>query len=91
MMAFLEGKADAPARTYYYYWLARLQGVREGDWKYRHARMNGELSEELFNLKEDPAERYNMIADHPDRAAKMKAQLIDFAQETGAKLDFETD
>ncbi|MEO0468492.1 MAG: sulfatase [Bacteroidota bacterium] len=91
MMPFLQGKAAAPARTYFYYWLDRLQAVRNGDWKYRHAQMDGELKEELFNLKEDPAERYNVIEAYPERATTLKKQLIAFARETKARLDFETD
>lgn len=60
--------------------------LRQGDWVYLDAHGSGgwSLSEEqaknrpaeqLYNLKEDPAEQHNLIAEHPDKAEAMK-QLI---------------
>ena len=65
-------------------------GYRLGDWKLhrygkkRSARnvvvetqlANTKVPEfQLFNLADDPAEKNNVIAEHPELAAKMKAQL----------------
>ena len=64
-------------------------GLRSGDWKLHHygkkVTKNRNVTKrlrrinvpkyQLFNLKDDPAESTNVIADHPEVAAQLKAQL----------------
>ncbi|MGB3119408.1 MAG: hypothetical protein WBE58_11345, partial [Verrucomicrobiales bacterium] len=57
--------------------------LREGDWKLilpRKKRDRGgkdakPASPELFNLRDDLAEKHNLISEHPERAHKMQEQL----------------
>ena len=45
------------------------EGVRTEDWKYiRYINRDGENSEELYHLSEDPLEMFNLIRD-PDASA----------------------
>lgn len=61
--------------------------LRQGDWVYLDAHGSGGWSlpekqaahlpaEQLYNLKEDPAEQLNLVASHPDKVRSMK-QLLD--------------
>lgn len=61
--------------------------LRQGDWVYLDAHGSGGWSlpekqavhlpaEQLYNLKEDPAEQHNLVASHPDKVRSMK-QLLD--------------
>jgi arylsulfatase A-like enzyme len=64
-------------------------GLRSGDWKLhrydkkraRNVVVERELANtkvpqfQLFNLADDPAEKRDLLADHPEIAAKMKSQL----------------
>lgn len=54
------------------------QAIRSGDWK--AVRLNPEASVELYNLKDDPAEKVNVASLHPQVATKLKA-TIDKARE----------
>ncbi len=49
--------------------------VRSGDWKYIWLANGGR--ELLFNLKENPGESVNYVADHPDVAGRLRSLLID--------------
>ena len=60
------------------------QSIRVGDWKAIRQRLNpgpkqplkpGEL--ELYNLKQDPSEKANVAADHPELLAKLQKQMAD--------------
>jgi len=63
------------------------EAVKAGDWKYREApewrrQSNDELVpavKELFNLKEDPSERTNLILVYPDKANELKKIFDSFA------------
>jgi hypothetical protein len=46
--------------------------VRDGDWKYIFA---SESPAELYDLAADPGERDDVLAEHPERAEAMRAQL----------------
>ena len=54
--------------------------LRNGEWKYIEASMpnwGGEkgIPKSLYNLKDDPGETKNVIADHPERVAAMEEKL----------------
>lgn len=57
------------------------QSLRMGNWKYiRTGLLGGKkakpATEELYDLAADPAETKNVLAEHPDVLAKMKAILV---------------
>ena len=47
--------------------------VRDGDWKLIEWYEDGRV--ELFNLKDDPAEKHNLAASNPDQARALQAKL----------------
>lgn len=58
--------------------------MREGDWKLHEYFEDGAL--ELYNLAEDPGEKENLVTQHPDRAARMHAELLAWRIKTGARV-----
>ncbi len=53
-----------------YYGWSELKALRNNDWKYIEA-----PQPELYNLKEDPGELHNLVAEQPDRVSQMREQL----------------
>lgn len=53
------------------------QAVRFGDWKAirNKVKKSPDSTPELYNLKDDPAEKTNVAAEHPDLAAKAAALM----------------
>ncbi len=94
----LEGK-PAGWRTSWYYeynyekefpYTPNVRGVRTDEWKYVHY-PNGEgqkdtYTAELYNLKDDPLETKNLIA-NTAKVAELQAELKRLQQETGALPD----
>ena len=89
----------SPHDYYYYFWINRLDAIRDATWKLRIAPpaeswISHEVQEEppvetaLFNLMNDPFEQFNLAAEHPDVVARLRAQMVAFAEETGASLAF---
>jgi len=74
--------APSPRREFFYCLNRRLEAIREGPWKYRHAPGG---APELFHLERDPSERYDVGAREPGLAARLAARLVEFAREIGAK------
>jgi arylsulfatase A-like enzyme len=68
--------------------------VRQGDWKlhlYHEEwllRKNDSINSalELFNLREDPEERHNVVASNPEKRDALIQQIKDFWERTGADL-----
>jgi len=58
--------------------------VREGDWKLIEWYEDNSL--ELYNLRRDLSERYNLAALHPDRVAQMQSKLHEWRRQTGAVM-----
>lgn len=59
---------------------AGIKALRRGDWKYiaekkSNRKGKGAKKPELYNLKDDPGESKNIIADHPEKSESMKLQL----------------
>ena len=76
----LTGSGPAPQRTLFYYWDNELRAVRKGAYK-AHFITSGSYGEGdprtehnpplLFNLTEDPGERFDIAAAHPDIVADL--------------------
>ncbi len=62
LMPWLEGKQDKPVHDKLYWRYNNQWAIREGDWKLMGL---GDYAK-LFNLKEDPGEKQDRSADHPD-------------------------
>jgi arylsulfatase A-like enzyme len=58
--------------------------IREGDWKLIEWYEHGQL--ELFNLRQDLSENYNLVRLHPDRAERLKLQLKAWREQLGATM-----
>jgi arylsulfatase A len=76
----LRGTGPSPRRLLFYYWDSELRAVRKGNYK-AHLITSGAYGEGepraehdpplLFNLAEDPGERFNIAAQHPDVVADL--------------------
>jgi arylsulfatase A len=82
--AVLTGGGHAPARTLFYYWDSELRAVRKGPWKAHFitsgAYGDGEARAEhnpplLFNVADDPGERYNVAASHADVISDLQREV----------------
>ncbi|HSG81412.1 MAG TPA: sulfatase-like hydrolase/transferase, partial [Gemmatimonadota bacterium] len=83
----LRGDAGSPHRYFYYMYPARLEGVRDAEWKLRVVReAGGTVVTELYNLANDPYERFDVAETHPDVVGRLQSALQRFAAETGADL-----
>lgn len=80
LSAPLRGTGASPRRLLFYYWDSELRAVRKGNYKAHFvtsgAYGEGEARTEhdpplLFDLAEDPGERYNIAAQHPDVVADL--------------------
>jgi arylsulfatase A-like enzyme len=60
-------------------------GIRQGDWKLIW-RTTLPTSVELYNLAEDPYEKNNVAAAHPDKVAAMQARLEIAGKESAKPL-----
>jgi arylsulfatase A-like enzyme len=92
--------AASPREHFYYFMDTRLEAVRDATWKLRIAPLAEEyVSQELqtgdepvetllFNLHSDPYERFDVAERHPEVVERLRAQLVRFAEETGATLTF---
>jgi arylsulfatase A-like enzyme len=92
--------APSPRERFYYFMLSQLEAVRDATWKLRIAPLAEEyVSQELqtgdepvgtllFNLRSDPYERFDVAEQHPEVVARLRAELVRFAEETGARLHF---
>ena len=96
--SLLKGEAKSPHDVYFYFNGMKLDGVRNRDWKLRIGiPADGWTSPELnakdlpvllqlFNMKEDPYEQFNVANDHPEVVAELREYMNDMAEELGAKL-----
>lgn len=73
----IEGESlAAPERTLYWNFRYDLLAVRRGDWKLIQRRKEGQMQNELFDLKNDPLEEIDLSDKRPDIVSKLSA-LID--------------
>jgi arylsulfatase A-like enzyme len=87
IMPFLQGRAESPRKDFYYYFRDKIFAVRSGRWKVHFLKRNlGPKGKprnavrcqppELYDLSQDPGERSNVAAEHPEiveRLAKAAA------------------
>jgi len=83
LRAALTSGSRGPARTLFYYWDSELRAVRKGPYK-AHFITSGAYGEGeprtehnpplLFNLAEDPGERFDVAAAHPDVIADLQRE-----------------
>lgn len=82
LMPFLKGETeDSPREEYAYFRGGQLQAYREGPWKLRLAGNQPEL----FNLQNDPGERWNRTEDKPEIVERLHRRIKQFAEEVGAE------
>jgi len=96
LLPFLRGRQERSPRDAFYYFLgAKLEGVRQGPWKYRVAKdvesenVNGNtlpVVEQLFHLDFDPAERYNVLERNPAIVTRLRNALKAMAAEVNAEV-----
>ncbi|MEA2064055.1 MAG: sulfatase [Gemmatimonadota bacterium] len=91
LMPALTGSAPQPERTIYFYSMQHLNAVRHGKWKlhfryYDHSkggyrRKDNWVEPEtplLFDLEEDPSERFDLAAGHPEVVARLTKLAEDY-------------
>jgi arylsulfatase A len=95
LLPALRNGTPATRRDFYYCLGKVMEGVREGSWKFRYARVASNIDgsdtgqapvPELFHLDWDPAEQYNLATRYPEVTQKLSAKLKAFATEIGAQL-----
>lgn len=80
---FLTGEEErSPRNEYAYFRNNILEAMRIGDWKLRLM----EEEPELFNLQDDPGERFNRAEDHPDILREIRQKMEELADEVGSEL-----
>jgi arylsulfatase A-like enzyme len=58
--------------------------VRDGDWKLIEFYHYDQV--EIYNLADDPGERNNLVATHPDRVAELREKLRRWQEQMGARM-----
>ena len=69
-----DAEAASPHEVYFYYNENDIQAVRHGKWKLRRTNR----SVELFDLREDMAEKCNLAENFPDLVEKLTKMMVDF-------------
>lgn len=83
LMPFLTGESDQSPRTEYPYFLrGELQAYRDGPWKLRLAGQEPEL----FNLQDDPGERWNRAQENPEIIDQLRKKMEQVAEDVGADI-----
>lgn len=84
ILPMLQGQAESPHDSLFFFKGTKPHGVRQGKWKYlrRHMTDNGNyptLSQGpfLFNLELDPNESYSLIESEPEMAVLLEKMLMD--------------
>ena len=81
VLALLRGARESPHLRFFYVRGDFVEAVRDRTWKLRHDRERQVW--ELFNLREDPYERFDVAPDHADRVSAMREEMRAFAVELG--------
>jgi arylsulfatase A-like enzyme len=83
IMPFLKGQTKSPTQKLYYFNGTKAEGIRKGDWKLRVTETDGI---QLFNLKNDAGENYNVTEYHQEIIEELYNNLKDFAEKTGGEI-----
>ena len=86
--ATLKGESSGAEKTFFYLRNQFLQAVRKGKWKLRYTNQNGY---ELYDLDQDPGEKYNLAATNEPLVKELYQELIQFSEKTAAKIETEED
>lgn len=86
LLPLLKGQEASPRHTFFYANLKTIEAVRQDEWKLRYTKKAGT---ELYNLQEDPGERYNRAEEFPEKVESLSQAIKTFAKETDAKTHFE--
>ena len=70
---FYGGKVDTDNRLLYWEFTGKQRAARRGDWKCVPVKKNRPL--ELYNLKDDPYERHNLAAEHPEMVEQFDREM----------------
>jgi arylsulfatase A-like enzyme len=81
LMPMLRDGASSPRKEFVYCQGPRVDGVREGPWKYREA----DAGPELYHVERDPAEMYNVAMREPEIVKRLAARRVAMIAEIGAK------
>ena len=94
----LKGVSGSPHDAYFYFKGKKLEGVRTKDWKLRIGiPADGWTSPELnpkdlpvllqlFSMKNDPFEQFNVADDHQEVVAQLRGKMENMAAELGATM-----
>ena len=58
--------------------------ILEGDWKFYKG--HGLIKDALFNLKDDPLERSNVLANNPELANRLRRRLNNWLEDVSARV-----
>jgi arylsulfatase A-like enzyme len=92
--------AKSPHEAFYFYHQYNLHAVRSGPWKYKTAtplweedlydkrlkQYDAVIPEALYHLPTDPGEQKNLMDDHPEVVARLKAVMDRMRQDLGDDL-----
>lgn len=84
LLPFAQGSRQGPVHEQLVWRSGGYQAIQRGDWKLQ---VNHTLNRQwLFNLREDAAERVNLIDRHPELAQALRLQLKAFNRQQAAPL-----
>lgn len=77
LLPLLQNRKGQKEHEFLYFEFQEMNGrqaVRKGAWKLVHMNIRGEKPYyELYNLASDPSEKYNVLNEHPETVAELKA------------------
>lgn len=93
----LTQQGSSPHQYFYYFGGRNLDAIRDDQWKLRVSvptdnwgdredNAGNEVTTALFDLKNDPFERFNVAEDHPEVVNRLQEEMQRFASEVGANL-----
>lgn len=93
VMNVLTDGGPSPREIFHYFNGPRLEAIREGRWKLRVTAAAGAAAPqvELFDLRDDPFERFDQSVSRAAITSRLTELLITFARETGAGTAFDSD
>lgn len=81
MLPLLENRKGQREHEYLYFEFQEMNGrqaVRKGPWKLVHMNIRSEKPYyELYNLASDPSEKYNVLAQNPEKVNELKAIMAE--------------